>query len=89
MRSFRVLSADSLHSVNFPDELVRIVYRYLRIYFGTLGEREFTMDGFSHDTIAELWDIKLIRRIDGRTFRYDMSIDNNTGQLYSFRRTRR
>jgi len=88
VKSFKVLSADSLHSVNFIDELVRIARAYLRRLFGTLGEREFTLDRIYYDDNAELWDIKLTRRINGRRFRYDMSIDNDTGWLHSFGRTR-
>lgn len=89
MSSFKILSVESLNSVNFIDRLVELVNRYLRRLFGVLGSQEFVIDRLDFDDNAELWDIKLIRRVNRKTMRYGMSIDNHTGQLISFGRERR
>ena len=89
MKGFRVLSAESLNSVNFIGRLVQIVRNHLRILFGVMGSQEFMIDRFDYDDLAELWDVKLIRRVNGRNLRYEISIDNHTGQIMSFGRERR
>ena len=89
MKGFRVLSVESSQSVNFIGRLVQIARNHLRILFGVMGSQEFIIDRFDYDDAAELWDIKLIRRVDGRNLRYEMSIDNHTGQVMSFGRDRR
>jgi len=89
LRRFKVLSIESLDSVNFIGRLVQIVRNQLRILFGVMGSQEFMIDRFDYDDAAELWDIKLIRRVDGRNLRYEMSIDNHNGQVMSFGRDRR
>lgn len=89
LRGFKVLSVESQNSVNFVGRLVELVNNYLRTFFGVLGSQEFTLDRFDYDDSAELWDIKLIRRVDRRNLRYEMTIDNHTGQLMSFGRDRR
>ncbi|HML02978.1 MAG TPA: hypothetical protein VK487_06355 [Candidatus Bathyarchaeia archaeon] len=86
---FKVHSVESLHSVDHIDRLVDIVNRYLRVLYGTLGSQEFSIDRFDFDDNAELWDIKLIRTVHGRKLNYEMSIDNDSGELYSFGRRRR
>ena len=35
----------------------------------------------THDA-AELWDIKLIRTVNAKRIRYEMTIDNCTGELF-------
>lgn len=89
MKGFRILSVESSNSVDFIGRLVQIARNHLRILFGVMGSQEFIIDRFDYDDAAELWDIKLIRRVDGRNLRYEMSIDNHTGQLMSFGRDRR
>jgi len=68
---------------------MELVNRYLKTLFGAWGRHEFTIDRFGYDDDAELWDLKLIRIINGRRIRYEMSIDNHTGELISFGRARR
>jgi len=89
LKGFKVLSVKNLNSVNYIDRLVELVNNYLRRLFGVLGSQEFVIDSFYHDDNAELWDIKLIRTVDRKTIRYEMSIDNHTGELVSFGRVRR
>lgn len=89
MRGFKVLSVESINSVNFIGRLVELANNYLRTLFGVLGSQEFTIDRFDYDDGAELWDIKLIRTVNGRRLSYEMSIDNHTGELASFGRARR
>lgn len=89
LREFKVQSIESLESVNFIERLMELVNHYLKTLFGAWGRHEFTIDRFDYDDEAELWDVKLIRIINGRLTRYELSIDNHTGELISFGRVRR
>jgi hypothetical protein len=79
----------SLHSVDHIERLVEIVNGYVRSLFGALGSGEFAIDRFDFDDDAEIWDVKLMRTVNGKRLNYEMSIDNHTGELLSFGRRRR
>lgn len=89
MLSFKVRSVKSLHSVDHIDRLIEIVNGYIRSLFGTLGSQEFTIGRFDFDDDSEYWDVKLLRIVNGKKLKYEMSIDNHTGELHSFGRHRR
>jgi len=77
-------SIQSHNSVNFINRLIEIVDMQLLNLFGILGSREFTIDGFHFDNVAEMWDIMLTRQLNGNQSTYRMTIDNDTGELFSF-----
>lgn len=86
MDVLKVKSVQKTDSVNFIDRLIEIVEEVLRILFGVLGSREFTIEGFDYDNDVEIWDVTLTRRINRKRLTYRMTIDNITGDLISFHR---
>lgn len=82
----KVESVQRSNSVNFLDRLIEIVEEALRVLFGVLGSREFTIEGFDYDNDAEVWDVTLTRRINRKQLTYRMTIDNITGDVISFHR---
>lgn len=82
----KLKSIQKANSVNYIDRLVEILERALITLFGVLGSREFTINGFTYDNSAELWDITLTRRINRKQLTYRMTIDNITGEMISFRK---
>jgi hypothetical protein len=60
----------------------------MRSLFGIMGFQEFIIDRFDYDDNAELWDVKLLRTVNGKRILYEMTIDNHTGELISFGRDR-
>lgn len=63
---------------------MQIVDLQIMNLFGVLGSREFTIESFYFDDDIELWDIILKRQVNGNQSSYRMTIDNDTGELYSF-----
>lgn len=88
MITFKIQSIKSEHSVNFIERLIELVNRYMRSLFGIMGFQEFIIDRFDYDDNAELWDVKLLRTVNGKRILYEMTIDNHTGELISFGRDR-
>lgn len=82
----KVSSIEKTNSVNFIDRLMEIVEASLRVLFGALGSREFTVEGFDYDDDAEVWDVTLERRINKKILIYRITIDNDSGDIVSFHR---
>ncbi len=66
--------------------VIEITNRILLTLFGELGIQEFRIEGFTHDTDSELWEINIVREINGLSLNYQLEIDDHSGEILGFRR---
>lgn len=85
-RTRNFVQVDEHNSIGL-DLIIRVCDHQLRRLFGEYGRLEFVIEpDFLYDHNLDEWLIKIKRKVDDTVMWYEMSIDNQTGQVTLFRR---